>query len=135
MLIAIFTIGAFLVDPAAADRFGNPRPAARELVAPHFVTHPTREPSPIARPILLAENLQPSAAKSLEFKEEPKPKTGRGPASVKAPEQPTYTEIADEETEAGFCLFCGTTGGARARTLVEQSDAILKQAEKSASGK
>lgn len=86
--------------------------------------------------ILVAENLKPSAAKSLEFKEDPKPKSSRGPASITAPSQPAFQEITDEETEAGFCLFCGTTGGgARARTLVEQSEEILKQAERSASGK
>lgn len=81
------------------------------------------------------ENLNPSAAKSLEFKEEPKPKISRGLASVTASEPPVFQELADEETEAGFCLFCGSGGAARARTLVEQSQDILKHAQRTTSGK
>ncbi len=83
-----------------------------------------------------AENLNPSAAKSLEFKEEPKPKASRGPASVEAAvEIPAFQELADDETEAGFCLFCGSGGATRARTLVEQGHDILKHAQRSNTGK
>lgn len=82
-----------------------------------------------------AENLNPTAAQSLQFQEAPKEKAGRGPASVTTTEPVAFEELTDEQTEAGFCLFCGSTGTAQARTMVEQSRDILKHAERASRGK
>ncbi len=79
------------------------------------------------------ENLNPSAAKSMEFKEEAKPT--RGPASIKPAEILPYKEVNDGQTEAGYCLLCESAGVARASTLPEQGREILEHANRAASGK
>lgn len=80
------------------------------------------------------DKLESDAAQSLQFKEAPAPRGGRGPASVK-PEPVEFEEVPDNDTEAGFCVNCNERGLKRSPTLLHYSQEIREHAERTATGK
>lgn len=76
---------------------------------------------------LNAESVTGSANDVLSFREAP---PARGPAST-APETASTTEneLPEDQTEAGFCEFCGRGNNLKAKSLAVQSREILEKAE------